>query len=286
MRVRMRLRLIAVISMMLLLIVPCGGIYASDGVLLPPDSKSGAPNLGLVPSEPAPAPAAVDSPHTDISKESNANDQPSAKSILPSIEPARLPYTPVPAQVAPANGEFAMPTTVVREPDMSTMPPPQPLTIPANLSPEEAKVFAEAANNLKTPYTLSVGFAANSVWGLGDIDEVSNHLGIDKSKVTSLCRMSLGGILLTNKRPYAFETGLAPRASVNYDGTITNTTIHVQALCGTVPLPPNKGIVIQIGDKYAVALGGVTCPPPPYTNALKQLIVLYNGNGAGECKYQ
>jgi len=287
----MHLRLIAVLSVMLVL-SGARDVQASGDVLLPSDSKDSAPNLGLVPSERAPA--ATDSNPSSGSDAGNTKDATtqdtgtSAKSILPSVDSAALPFTPVPAQPALANGAFSgMPTTVISEPDTSLMAAPQqPPAPPPNLSPQEAKIYAAAMSNLKTPYSLAVGFATTSVWGPGDIAEVNNHLGIDRASVTSLCRLSLGGMLLTSKQPYAFESGLSPHANVSYDGTITNATIHIQALCNKVPLPPNKGIVIQIGDKYTVPLGSVTCPPPPYTNVLKQLIILYAGNGGGECKYQ
>jgi hypothetical protein len=253
----------------------CAEVQAAGDVLLPSDSS--APNLGLSPTVEKKSDATKQAPPAVPS------EAPSA--ALPSLSSEPMPYTPIPKTPA-VDTSGGLPTTVLKQPDLSTMAVPDtPPAAPANMTPENAKIYEEAIETLKTPYAVNVAFADKSAWGADDVAKVTSMLGIAKDKVQSLCHLSLGGILTTDKRPYVFEMGMQPQTTVKYNGALTGANLNAKALCALVPLPPNKGMVIQMGEKYVVNLGIATCAPPAGM-AAKRLLVLYKGGGTGECQFQ
>jgi hypothetical protein len=253
----------------------CAGARAAGDVLLPSDSN--APNMGLSPT--------VEKKPDTAKQEPPAEPSEAPPTALPSLSSEPLSYTPIPKTPA-VDTSGGLSTTVLKQPDLSTMTiPDMPPAAAANMSPENAKIYEAAVEGLKTPYAVNVAFADKSAWGTDDVVKVTTTLGIAKDKVQSLCHLSLGGLVTTDKRPYVFEMGMQPQTTVKYNGAITGANIHVSALCALVSLPPNKGMIVQMGEKYVVSLGVATCAQPAGM-AAKRLLVLYKGGGTGECQFQ
>ncbi len=140
--------------------------HAASDVLLPSDSN-GTPNLGLAPS-------------VQEKKPDTNNTAETPEPVLPSLSDKVLPFTPVPETPPVADTSGGMPTTVLKQPDLSALKIPDAPPPPANMSPENAKIYAQAIETLKTPYVLGAAFVANPVWTAEDVAVVNNAFGIAK----------------------------------------------------------------------------------------------------------
>lgn len=234
---------------------------AAGDVLLPSDNGSNTstlPNLGLVPTPDTSAAKTV-----PAAPDTNQAQKP--ESLLPSLLPAQTPrQTPMPPATAAnlavmmAASKPSTPTKVVQ------MPPPSP--------PD-------------TTLPNSVGIdISNYVWGPSDVAAIKTRLGIPPDQVTAHCHLGLDGSVLSDKGYYPFDTGFSPHAELKYDGQLKEIAVRAEALCDLVPLPPNSGYVIQMGDKYAVMLRQIDCPPPPLSP--QHIVFQYAGSGKGQCLYQ
>lgn len=220
--------------------------HATGDVLVPSNdsSSSNAPNLGLVPESSQPSPS---------SSQLHTPPAPASVSVLPQMQSENpyedgltrnLPYTPSPTgaaspQVATAVAA-AMKTQVMKLPDSS-----------AQLQPP--------AENLPN----SVAIETDARWTPGDIQKVSDQLGIVPKQVTSLCKFSVKGYVVSDKGNVPYDAGTASHITVKYDGKAVMAILATMALCSTnIQLPPNKGTIMQIGDYYAVPLGSGSCQLP------------------------
>ena len=249
------------------------GAAGAVGNVLVPDSTN-APNLGLMPRAAAPAADAAAAKPDDA-----AATAPAAPAVsLPALTDdgvstaSPLPATPIPGLSNPpgalgADGQNGMPTTVIDEPS----------AVPYDLG---AKGMAPPAHR------LTISLSQKSAWGPDDIAAISDKLGIAAAQVPSQCRLTLTGLLITDKTPGAFDTAGAPQAVGYYDGNLSMILINARALCPVGQLPPNRGYVIHSGNGYAVPLTGVTCPAPIPGRPPAGIVVQYSGNGASSCQYQ
>jgi hypothetical protein len=125
------------------------------------------------------------------------------------------------------------------------------------------------------------------VWGPQDIDTVTHTLHIAPENIQKSCRLSITGMLHSDSEQgtYTFDMGATlSNVTVFYDGKPSSITIIARAMCDTVPLPPNAGMVLQVGDKYTAFIATTECPPPP-PNA-QTLTFKYAGNGHTDCVYK
>jgi hypothetical protein len=260
----------SIVCLVILAAMAAHQAFAAGNVLLPSHgNEPTASSLGLAPNDGTPAtpsitldsaaPAAV---NTIDGAPAGRSAPPPEDGILPSLSSASLPYTPGPpaADMDEARG---IPTTVIKQPPVSY-----------------------AAMQAQFPYVISIRLSGKSIWVSGDLDRINNRLGIARNRVASQCRVSLTGLLMTDKGAYPFDTGLSPGTDAHYDGALSNAMVQVQAVCDAGPLPPNSGLVIQAGDKYVATLGNITCAPPARSQAFQQIAVLYAGNSDTRCAYK
>jgi len=241
--------------------------YAAGNVLLPDDDTSHAmPGLGLGPTaKPSPEKPAATPP-----SESTAPKNTNSENILPAVNPARvstpLPQTPARPPPPPTNTatQFRLPTRVIE------MPLPESII---------------NSSDSDWPNNLTLKIADKYVWGTFDTSTINSNLGIAPAQIPARCHLSASGIATGDEGYFAFDTGIAhSETPIRYAGAIKNITLQPRAVCDRIALPPNSGYVFQIGDKYTVSLGQVSCPPPP--EKAKDLIFSYAGDGKGQCSYR
>jgi hypothetical protein len=234
-------------------IAPCQ-VFATGNVLVPSGNggnSSGPANLGLVPQTNS-SPASPQSP-------TSRADQTMS-----------LPYTPMPQ----TSGQ-----------DMPAMPPVPPTT-------NETRVLKMPA--LAPPMSTAGGMKANSVtieaeggWNPSSVKRVSDQLGIPADKVASTCQQSLGGIIVTDKGSSSFYSNGSTHALGSYDGQIKNLMISPIILCNTTfPVPPNRGVILQEGDKYLVNPGLITCHLPANMGTPSKILITGGPGGTVVCKPQ
>lgn len=280
--------------------------YATGNVLLPSEASGGGdsrPNLGLSPAKPSPAAPA--SPPTAAA--AAAKGQANAPESFPALPPLRVPpptVTEVPPIPKSPDSEAAPPVNAsaaadllakfapTKETPIPSMPPP---TVTSSGSTTIIKTASMPSLSAMMPNMESLGIKMSrlnvtisnqSVWGPADIGKISDQLGIAPGKVPETCLLSLRGTLITSESAATFDTGAKGKDETLYIGTISNMYATVLALCpANGPVPPGKGIIQQVGDKYVVQLGFGSCPPrtaaPP-----TELIIHYAGNGQAKCEYQ
>jgi hypothetical protein len=238
--------------------------HAGSGNVLVPSDDSEASGLGLLPAAPAPGntTSASDSSATKKKDESPAPLLPEANSEpvpATSSTPADLPYTPTPVSMA-----------------MPQLPsvPTQVLQMPVNNAPPDPDL----------PNAMNISVADKYSWGPLDVATVQGRLGIAPNQVSGFCRLSVGGVAVSDQGAYSINASTGSHTGFRYDGTLSGLRLIVQALCDLVPLPPNAGLVTQYGDKYLVSLSQVACDPPP--SGAKRLTFAYAGDGTGSCQYK
>ena len=109
---------------------------------------------------------------------------------------------------------------------------------------------------------------------------VNQSLHIARDQVPKLCHVSLIGMLISDSiaSGYTFDLGATlSSAMIYYEGKASSVNIMVRALCDRVPLPPNSGAIMQVGDKYSVFLNNTICSPPASNG--QTLTFKYAGNG-------
>jgi len=260
---------------LMLLCLLAGTAPADAGNVLLPSANGPQPNLGLAP---APQPIAPVAPST---QDQQANppapaQKPDATAIqvpqtkpAPAVSaaimspPAFLPFTPIPPVASKTRKGFSLPTKVINSPDMSIL---------------------QNTSNMGLPKSVALDLDPKSSWGQSDITAVSEKFGISPARVTSVCSLSLGGLMNTDKGMRGFSSGGTPAHSdIGYDGTIKTLNIRVTALCPAGQLPPDSGFVTQIGNQYSIPIGSVSCQPP--AASMRQIVVSYS-DGKGQCAYR
>jgi hypothetical protein len=129
----------------------------------------------------------------------------------------------------------------------------------------------------------------NSVgtWSPMEIKVISDQLSIPGNRVGALCQPMITGVLLAQKSPATFVVDAELHTETKYDGRLMGVAISKGALCSsTIPLPQNKGMVFQVGDKFAVPLGDGTCPAPKNIETPHHLSIGTDSNGVLQCVYQ
>ena len=121
------------------------------------------------------------------------------------------------------------------------------------------------AADASLPNRLQIQIAEKYHWSADDALTVQNALGIEPAAMPQHCRLSAAGMARSNSGQgvYAFDLGMMPGTLLSYDGTLTNISLRLHALCDRVPLPPTARYVIQVGDKYSVSLPSIPCDKPP-----------------------
>jgi hypothetical protein len=287
---------ILTVGLLLTMFVPKAN--ATGNVLLPDDSSS-SPTL---PTESETTPNMTPAPATPITPEL----PPATTTIQPQVIPNNvrdladqiIPKSPgndsnfqnytatPPAYTDPTNSHITTnitlptpiitkgdndynivyPTTIIQTPDIMSMPP-----MPFGAQPA---------------HTISVDFTQKN-WTQNDLDQINKKLGIDETKIPSLCYIRGSGFVVTDKLPRTFDTGTTLHADVGYDGSITNVMINIQALCNLVPLSGQLGFVKQVGNKYAVDLGMSQCKPLSATTTVSAVnITRASDTPMGVCQIQ
>jgi hypothetical protein len=136
-------------------------------------------------------------------------------------------------------------------------------------------------NNPNLPHSMNVIIANKSVLSSAEISTIHQQLGIPTEKVTSSCRLSLGGFLKTDRGVYLLDTGSELNSVVRYDGQVTGAMLSSKALCDQLPMTPNQGFIMEIGNKYSVPLQGLDCPAS--AKYPQSLTVFYPGDGTMQC---
>lgn len=133
-----------------------------------------------------------------------------------------------------------------------------------------------------TPFTVTL--QNDQPWLPSDARLVHQRLGIPENSVPSMCVVHYDGQIITNKGIYTMDFAGLPRSEGKYDGTITAVMVKKSALCNASQLPDNLGIVMQMGDKYFVSMGAMTCQPPQSSASL--LAISNDGEHGTNCRYQ
>jgi hypothetical protein len=221
-------------------------VYATGNVLVPSDNTPAKP--------------------TTPSDQSQSNEP-----TLPVIDPNySTPPTPVtPGGFTPAKPGAAASKIPLGSTKIIRIPAPQALSVPTSEDPTTG---------------VNVDIDQKSVWGKNDLANINRSLGIDKDKAAKICHLSINGSVETSEglSPFSMNPNVM-HTLVRYGGTPSGIILMLQAMCETVPLPPNKGYVTQVGDKYSVFLHRVTCPPPPPKTL--NIVFSYAGDGKGECHF-
>ena len=263
-----------VFALLALFIIAPETVQATGNVLLPDDSIT-KPNEHPSPVLPTPP---TELPKADVIKPSNPTTaypaSPNSGRYSP-VPPTEIditqPNVKIPEPIVRTTAEgvsIVMPTTILKMPDM-TMPPDDP-------------------NAPKPEHVIAVD-VTNKNWQQSEIDEVTQHLGIAKDKVPSLCYISVNGFLMTDKGPQLFDTGGNLHADVAYDGAVKNIIGMPRIMCSVVPLGPEQGIIKQVGDKYIVELGMIQCEAPAQQKAtLYKTVSMTRGTTTpmGTCVFQ
>lgn len=242
-----RFRLLAAVGMFALGL-PCLPAFAESDVLVPSDSD--------YPSPPPQSKYDTDTPSLPALDPNSVNSAPMTTG-----------YTPVPGMEP---GSLAIPA---------------PLSNPTHVMKIPVPAAESTAADASLPNSLKIDVGDKYVLGTADLTAIHNALGLAPGDVSQHCHLSIGGMIQSDANGYsAFDTGLQSHAIAHYSGKSGAITMHVQALCDMLPLPPNAGYVMQAGDKYSVFLYQTSCPAPPAD--AQKLVFQYNGDGKIQCAYQ
>lgn len=305
---------VAVVLGIMAAAVPILKAHAGADVLVPSTTNGNdAPNLGLTPSDstptaPAQTPPAAPSPLLP----------PDAEYVAP-IPPNLPPLPASPSSVSPEEMNAMQAKVTAFQAQMQAIPPEQMDAMKAKVAAFQAQVQAvtpdqtdalqakimqlQSQANMPTTVVKSPDMAEllKSQEGLPDSIDVSvdstklsgsnakfvtTQLGI--ANPASSCHLSVGGYVQATKDSQTgmsvFDLGLENHGTAKYDGKISQVIAMVRALCDmTQPLPPNKGVVLQVGDKYAASLSAARCTPPASGTPHKILITIPT-NGAPKCQ--
>jgi hypothetical protein len=242
-------------SAMIVLMSGLSGLpaYAVGNVLVPTDDSGPSAAPGKPPASPPSTPDQTFLPPTGGS----SNTQPDT---LPNS--VTRGYTPIPSGSTANTFAQKPPTQIVK------MPAPVPVS--------------DSSNDL--PNVLNVSMQ-KYMWGPDDTAKIYENLSIPANQVSKYCRLSAFGTLISDSGGYAFNADATqPQTALRYGGKPSGLNVMAQAMCDTVPLPPNAGTVLQVGDKYVVFISQIQCPPP--AAGAQSLVFQYAGNGKGQCVYQ
>jgi len=188
-------------------------------------------------------------------------------------------------QLDPNEGE--LPSSA---PSMSQMPPSVALSHDPTKETKVLKMAATEAPDNPGDEDLPENIRINLkdyMWGPKDVDTINKAFHIPGEQVPKACRLSLTGSLQSDSEQayYPFDMGATlSEVTVFYDGKPSGIDIIARAMCDAVPLPPNSGLIIQVGDKYTTYIAHAQCPPPPPN--VQTLTLKYAGNGKTDCVYQ
>lgn len=259
----------------------------AGNVLLPDDnSNSGAPNLGLTPSSsnpPAPtantqnpAPAAPAKPAAQPNAQQPAAQQPAqtaapaapatSQTAQPANPQAFLPFTPTPTlKTAPGTGSNKMPTMVIELPE----------------TPDFSQI-----QGMNMPMSALVELSQQSTWSTTDLATLTQKLGITGSRATSACRISLNGMLITDKTPGLIDSRGTTSTVVHFDGQVRSIIIGTRALCDTGTAPPEgAGVLQKMGNLFVVPLNSALCRAPA-NGQVKRITITHGYGTVDECAVQ
>ncbi len=240
---------------------------AQSDVLLPPTSANSQPNLGLVPRSTLSTGPSTTAPSTTAPSTTAASTTSQSTPPLPNTQAPAASASPAPAYAS-----------VTPPPAPTTNTPTQVIKIPR----ADADTMAKIGENL--PNTLAID--VEKKWRDSDIKHVSDMLGISAEQVPALCNISVGGVVQTDKAPSMFDTGDNAHGAAKYAGKIVSLMGTIRAICdASTPLPPNKGAVLELGDKYMVPIGGANCRRADNSPEPVQATITRPANGLIECQF-
>lgn len=243
----------AIVLIALIGLAPAGYALAQGNVLLPSDNpdKSNYPNLGLTPAEPAPA--------------------------AETLKPASPPPAETPKPVAQPAAPKAAP--LIAQPNPAT-PAAHPYSPPPLRQPYQPPVPVQ-------PYSLSVSLTSGSTLTPNDVNTIGDQLGIAKASVASECRLSIGGMLITDQGTASIENRGTASVTAGYGGTITNAILTTYATCNSAPKPSPYSYAQRVGDKFSIPVGSAFCAPKSAPGgSFRQVTVTHTANGTDSCVYQ
>ncbi len=138
---------------------------------------------------------------------------------------------------------------------------------------------------MSMPKSIDVDIDPN--WNLESAKRVSDQLGIPVNQVPVACHISAGGTFITDQGIVKFDTAGSNHAVAQYGGQImANASFMPVALCHAPnSLPPNRGIVMQVGDNYMVLLRGGGCTAPTGASA-SRILISSATNSPWQCVFQ
>ena len=102
-----------------------------------------------------------------------------------------------------------------------------------------------------------------------------------------MCQFSVSGVIRTDKISAPFDTGVSNHITTTYSGNISAVAASVKALCNeSVPLPSNNGTIMQMGNKYVVALGLAQCKPSDPSKLVHTISITFADEGVPSCTIQ
>jgi|GEM_PF-4199199 len=241
----------------------------AGNVLLPDDNNSAGssgPNMGLVPMQnevPAPAPVKTQQPQPQAQPQANVPAQAPVAEPQSAAPQAYLPYTPVPSASRKTGTQtpYKTPTMLIdtpETPDYSQLP------------------------GLELPFSAGVALSQQSVWSANDVTAINQKLGIAMNKVASACRISLSGMVLSDKMSGLIDSRGSTSTVTHFDGKVRSLMVSTRALCDVGTLPEGAGVVQKQGNYFIVPLSTATCKTP--ANGQVQQITITHGLAAtDEC---
>jgi hypothetical protein len=278
-RTRVYLRRVRLASVFGLLIfgVPSNQALAIGNVLVPGDDGSSS-SLPSTDADPMMGGALLPtSPSIEMPSQMPSQPATAPQMSLPLSTPNSLPAPPLPN--IGGGSSFSAASYAV----------PNPYTVPQMQIPTKIVKMPQQADydsSLSTLLPKSIGVSIEDAqWGADDLAAVNRSLSIPVEQVAKNCQIAFSGTLTSSTGGYMFDTGASQnQATLHFDGTPRSMNLMTKALCNTIPLPPNAGTVLQVGDKYVVSMGSSDCPPPP--SGAQSMVVQYSGNGKSQCNYQ
>ncbi len=258
----MRQHYLAVTVTFFVLMMSHQAVQATGNVLLPPTdgSNGNRPVINpYIPEQPKETPDAstTTSPTVDTSKDTTSVTAPSSDA-QPQLQYGQ--FTPIPGSVdaGPPRINPGSPTTVV--------------------------AIALDDNDPRLPHRMDISVDPSSRWSQEDLLKISRTLSYAPETVQTHCYIAGKGYINSDINSYGFLTDRNLNTQTRFDGTAENVSVFIQSMCDMLPLPPNLGNVIQIGDKYAVGMTSVSCPIPGGKG--HHVVIQYAGDNLGRCVVQ